>query len=526
MSELIVGIVGAGTMGEGIAQVASSAGHPVLLYDTRAGVAGRAHERIGTRLAKRVIDGKMSDADRDTLLARISPQDSLERLESCGLIIEAIVEALDPKRALFAELERMVAPQAILATNTSSLSITSLGRDLKQRERFIGLHFFNPVPVMRLVEIVRGIESSEKVVSRLERLMRTWGKTPVVARSTPGFIVNRIARPFYAEALWLLQEQRATPSQIDECLRSAGFRMGPCELMDMIGHDVNYAVTESVFTASFGDKRFVPSQVQRELVEAGHLGRKSGRGFYRYGHENAVTATPAGSSISEASARCVLRGRDRLADAFHEALENAGVTCERHLDAANLELQLKSDGGTTSVTLTRTDGRTAGQVAAERSNIAWGVFDWTTGDNLPSTLAVAFAARCPSSARELALSTLRQTGIDASAVADAPGLIVGRTIAMLVNEAADAVQQGVCDEVAADTAMKLGANYPAGPFEWLAHFGTIQVVRLLRFLHDSTHCERYRVGPWLWERFWKDHGSVRDLEAASLLEPGIAARRS
>lgn len=506
MSGLIVGVIGAGTMGEGIAQVAAAAGHPVLLYDTRPETAARALEQIGARLAKRVADGKMSAADRDSFLGRISPLTSLAELASCGLVIEAIVEALEPKRALFAELERTVAPEAILATNTSSLSITALARELRHRDRFIGLHFFNPVPVMRLVEIVRGIESSEEVASRLEHLMQAWGKTPVAARSTPGFIVNRIARPFYAEALWLLQERRATPAQIDECLRSAGFRMGPCELMDMIGHDVNYAVTESVFSANFGDSRFVPSQVQRELIEAGRLGRKSGRGFYSYGPESGRSDTTAESPISESKVCCLLQGEGPLVDAFHEAMAKANLPFEKRQGSADLQLLLEGNDRV-SITLASTDGRTAGQVAAQRGNPAWGVFDWAPAGKLPSSLAVTFAGRCPSSARELALMTLRRLGVKPITVADAPGLIVGRTIAMLINEAADAVQQGACDEEAADTAMKLGANYPVGPFQWLTQFGTARVTRLLAHLQGNAHCERYRVSPWLSERLWNETGA-------------------
>jgi len=507
MNGLIVGVVGAGTMGEGIAQVAAAAGHAVLLYDTRAGAADRAREQVAARLAKRVVDGKMSGADRDRTLTLISTRSSLRELAPCGLVIEAIVEALDPKRALFTELEHTIAPEAILATNTSSLSITALARDLRHRHRFVGLHFFNPVPVMRLVEIVRGIESSDEVLARLEGLMRSWGKTPVAARSTPGFIVNRIARPYYAEALWLLQERRATPAQLDECLRGAGFRMGPCELMDMIGHDVNYAVTESVFAANFGDTRFVPSQVQRELVDAGRLGRKSGRGFYSYDQDNGRSDSFSESPIREARVRCILRGEGRLSGTLHEAMAKASIPCERQQEAGDLQLRLEGNDRT-SITLTCTDGRAAGQVAAQHGNPAWGLFDWTPAGKLPSSLAVAFAGRCPPSARELALLALRRLGVRPITIADAPGLVVGRTIAMLINEAADAVQQGVCDEAAADTAMKLGANYPAGPFEWLTHFGATRIVRLLAHLQGSAHCERYRVSPWLSDRLWNETAAV------------------
>lgn len=503
MSDLLVGVVGAGTMGLGIAQVAAAAGHRVFLHDMQQGAAERAHERIGAALSRRVADGKMSSAERHSILSRIGPKASLHELAPCGLIIEAIVEAMEPKRGLFADLELLVASDTVLATNTSSLSITALARHLKHPQRFIGLHFFNPVPAMRLVEVIRGMESGEDVALRVERLMQAWGKTAVAARSTPGFIVNRIARPFYAEALWLIEERRATPAQIDACLRAAGFRMGPCELMDLIGHDVNYAVTESVFAANFGDTRFVPSRFQRELVESGRLGRKSGRGFYSYGQEDSRPEVPADDTPPASGVRCILKGVGRLADCFQAAMGTAGVPCERQFEPREVELCLESEDQS-MVTLTCTDGRTAAQIAAERGSLAWAVVDWIHDCELPSSLAIAFPDRCPLSARLLALSTLRALGVAPVTIADAPGLVVGRTIAMLINEAADAVQQQVCDGAAADTAMKLGANYPAGPFEWLAHFGTSRVVKLLRHLQDSTHPERYRLSPWLWERYWNE----------------------
>jgi len=215
-------------------------------------------------------------------LDRIEPIASLEAAASVRLVVEAIVERLDVKRALFKQLEAIVADDCVLATNTSSISVTAIANGLQRPQRLVGMHFFNPVALMKLVEVVSGLQTDAAVAEAIFELSKAWGKTPVHARSTPGFIVNRIARPYYAETLALLLEQAATPAVFDACLRAAGFRMGPCELMDLIGHDTNFSVTTSVYEANFFDKRFVPSLVQRELVDGGLLGRKSGRGFYRY----------------------------------------------------------------------------------------------------------------------------------------------------------------------------------------------------------------------------------------------------
>ena len=273
-------VVGAGIMGLGIAQVAAQAGHTVLLFDMRAGVAAEARDKLGTSLQAMVAKRKFTSDDVAKILSLIVPIVALEEAASAGLVVEAIVEKLEAKRGLFQQLERIVAPDCILATNTSSISVTAIANGLQHPTRLVGMHFFNPVPMMKLVEVVSGLQTAPAVAEAIFTLSERWGKSAVHARSTPGFIVNRIARPFYAEALALLQEQAATPVALDACLRAAGFRMGPCELMDLIGHDTNFAVTQSVYEANFFDKRYVASLVQREMVDGGMLGRKSGQGFY------------------------------------------------------------------------------------------------------------------------------------------------------------------------------------------------------------------------------------------------------
>lgn len=281
--DAVVAVIGAGAMGAGIAQVAAQAGHEVRLFDAAEGAAAKGRLAILAGLDRQVERGRVSAQEREAIAARLIIAPSLEALAGARLVIEAIVERLDIKRQLFAALEDVVAADTILATNTSSLSVTAIGAGLKHPGRLAGLHFFNPAPVMKLVEIIAGLASGKTVLDTLYATAQNWGKTPVHATSTPGFIVNRVARPFYAEGLRLLEERAASAATIDAVMREAGsFRMGPFELMDLIGHDVNAAVTRSVFDAYFGDPRFRPSLTQQELVAAGWLGRKSGRGFYDY----------------------------------------------------------------------------------------------------------------------------------------------------------------------------------------------------------------------------------------------------
>ncbi|HEX7687426.1 MAG TPA: 3-hydroxyacyl-CoA dehydrogenase NAD-binding domain-containing protein, partial [Burkholderiaceae bacterium] len=277
-----VAVIGAGVMGIGIVQVALLAGHPVRLFDTRDGAADAAARQLAQTLAKFADKGKLTPEDVQAALARLRAAATLRELADSALVVEAIVENLAVKQQLLRELEEIVAPECVLASNTSSLSITAIARGLKAPGRVVGMHFFNPVPLMRLVEVVSGLATEPAVADAIHTLAQDWGKVAVHAKSTPGFIVNRIARPFYAETLALLQERAAAPAALDACVRGAGFRMGPCELMDLIGHDTNFAVTQSVYEANFFDKRFQPSLVQREMVDGGLLGRKSGRGFYHY----------------------------------------------------------------------------------------------------------------------------------------------------------------------------------------------------------------------------------------------------
>ncbi len=289
-----VGVVGAGAMGSGIAQVAAVAGHAVVLQDVDEAAIARARTGIERALAREVEKGRLTPQASEAAGARIRyfAGGDLAPFAPCSLVIEAIVERLGPKRESFAALEQVVAPDATLATNTSALSITAIAGACRRPGRVVGLHFFNPAPLMPLVEVVRGQATPAPLIDAACALVRRWGKTTVVAADTPGFIVNRIARPFYGEALRILDEGIADCATIDWAMRTfGGFRMGPFELMDLIGNDVNFAVTTAVYEGFFFDPRYKPSLTQRRMVDANLLGRKTGRGYYDY-HNGAVRPPP------------------------------------------------------------------------------------------------------------------------------------------------------------------------------------------------------------------------------------------
>ena len=484
-TDKVVVVIGAGTMGSGIAEVAATAGHLVYLRDASPAALERGVGQIRGSLEKRVQRGRLDAAQRDAILARLQPVDSEFKLSNVGLVIEVIVEDLAVKVAVLRQIESEVGPDAIIATNTSSLSVTAIAGRLARPDRVIGMHFFNPVPVLPLVEVISGAATAPDVMLTTFETAKAWGKVPVACRSTPGFIVNRIARPYYGEALRLLQEQAATPATLDAVMRECGgFKMGPCELMDLIGHDVNFAVTKSVYEAFFDDPRYKPSLIQKELVDAGWLGRKSGRGFFDY-----RDGTPS-SSVDEAGSRSRLPEVVSIEGDLGPAAEvgrlllgRDDVTVKRS-DGAGL---IRVDGFAVALS----DGRTA----TERS-VALGepvvVFDLALDYENCARVAVSAAAQASDEHLASAVGLFTLLGKKVSVLADVPGLAVTRTVAMLVNEAVDAEAQGVASADDIDAAMCKGVNYPIGPMAWGQQVGLPFVGTVLQHLARAYGEDRYR----------------------------------
>jgi 3-hydroxybutyryl-CoA dehydrogenase len=487
-----IGIVGAGAMGAGIAQVAALAGHRVRLFDMRDGAVDAAVAAMAKSFDARVAKGKLAADKAEAALGRIEPAESLADFDVCALAIEAIVEDVDAKRGLFAELEAVVAPECILASNTSSLSISALARDLARPGRVAGFHFFNPAPAMKLVEIVSGLGTDEATAATLRDTARAWGKTPVRAISTPGFVVNRCARPFYGEALRLLGERAIDAATLDAAMCEAGgFKMGPCALMDMIGHDVNFAVTRAVYAATFEDPRYLPSHVQSEMVAAGRLGRKSGRGFFAYGpgaEKPAVSSEPPAPKPVQVTRE----GEDERLEPLLARAKQAGLFVHRR-PASEAGPRLLVDG----TVLHLSDGRSATRRARDTGENELALFDLALDYASATRIAISVADQATGQAAASAAGFFQAMGIAVSLTDDAPGLVVLRTVAMLVNEALDMAQHGVASPEDIDLAMTLGVNYPKGPFEWGNEIGLDLVKTVLDNLKRHYGEDRYRASPRL-----------------------------
>ena len=489
--QAVIAVVGTGAMGAGIAQVAAAAGHRVKLLDARPDAADRAIAGIRAQFAKMAEKGKLTAAAAEAAGQHLIPASSLADLADAALVVEAIVENLEAKQKLYADLEAIVGKDCIFGTNTSSISVTAIGAALKHPERLAGLHFFNPAPLMALVEIVSGLATDRAIADTLFATAAAWGKTPVHAKSTPGFIVNRVARPYYAEALRLAQEGAADYATIDAVMREAGgFRMGPFELMDMIGHDVNFAVTNSVWRAFYNDQRFLPSLLQQELVDAGFYGKKSGRGFYDY-REGAEKPAPQSEAAQTPAGKIIVFGESTAADALADRLQHSGLSFTR---APEVDGRIADIG---RATLYVTDGRSATRRAAESGVANTVLIDLALDYDKATRLAIAAAEQCEPSAVASATGLLQAAGFAVSRFLDVPGLAVMRTVAMLANEAADAVNQGVCSEAGADQAMRLGVNYPQGPLAWADQVGVAAIRDVLANLGASYGEDRYRISPLL-----------------------------
>jgi 3-hydroxybutyryl-CoA dehydrogenase len=495
----VVAVIGAGTMGAGIAQLAAAHGHRVQLHDARFGAADTAKAAIAAGCARRVAAGRISAEAARAIVERITTMVTLPDACVAALVIEAIVESLADKRELLRRLADFVAPECILASNTSSLSITALAAGLAHPGRVVGMHFFNPVAAMPLVEVVAGLATAPAVADTVAATALAWGKMPVRAASTPGFIVNRCARPYYAEAFRLVGERATDPATLDAVLRECGgFRMGPFELMDLIGHDINLAVTRNVWDGYFHDPRFAPSVLQQELVAAGFLGRKSGRGVYDYA-PGAVRPAPATDPARARPATLTLHGDPGIVQPLALRVVAGGVALAPGIGNSPFgPRSFAVRAGAVGVSLA--DGRTATARGAAAGIDDLVLFDLALDYPSAARIAVARGDRCGDDAYALAVGALQAAGLAVSRVDDVAGLLVMRTVAMLANEAADAVVQGVADPPAVDTALQQGVSYPRGPLAWADAVG-VGVIRDV-LVHLALHYgeDRYRVSPLIARR--------------------------
>jgi len=455
-------------MGAGIAQVAAQAGHAVIVYDSFEGALERGEGSLKKGASALLKRGKIDTSDAEALQARVIWTDDINALKSCGLIIEAIIENRDIKTDLFTRLETIVDETAILATNTSSLSVSSLAARLKRPQNFLGLHFFNPAPIMKLVEVIKGLHSDTKLVSACFKLMEDWGKQAVMAKDVPGFIVNRVARPFYGEGWKAYEEGVASAIAIDTIFKQlGGFRMGPLELGDLIGHDINSKAARSIYESYFGKTRFHPSVLQYQMSESGLLGRKSGQGVYDYrdGSETAQIEYQG-----KAQAANIVRGLQT--DQFSDALQ------DRPIDTDLPPKFWMVDG----VYVGFSFGPSANALS-ER----WGK-DVAVLDNpldISSTDLLAYSAT-NDAADHAARALITAFGKAAIRIEDRPGAIVFRTMLQLVNAAADAVRDKVGAAQEVDKALRFGVNYPFGPMAWTQDFGIAHIVSALEHIAQET----------------------------------------
>ncbi|WP_040422182.1 3-hydroxyacyl-CoA dehydrogenase [Actinopolymorpha alba] len=495
-----VGVVGAGTMGSGIAQVALVAGHQVRLYDVLDGAAARGVEQIHARLDRLVAKGTLSDAQARAAKERLTAVGSLDALSDCGLVIEAVVEQLPAKRELFAALEKVCADDTILATNTSTISVTAIAAGLRRPERVTGMHFFNPAPLMALVEVPAGATTDPTVAEIVAATAAAWGKTPVRCASTPGFVANRIARPFYGEAMQVLEERGTDCATIDAVLREAGgFPMGPFELADLVGNDVNLAVGRSVWEQTFGDPRYAPFVAQQQVVDAGWLGRKAGRGWYAY--DGGDRPAPHTAEPRPAPERVTYHGGFAACYGLLDRIAAAGVSVERYETgpAGTRSGAGEFEPGESAYGIELPGGGLVLETVGEPATVDGDAvaLDWVGDPATASRVCLAPGDACEPATLDDAIGMFQAAGLAVSVIDDVPGLIVARTICMLVNEAVDLVARGEAAAADVDTAMRLGTGYPRGPLEWGDRIGSAIVAEILSTLARTYPSGRYRPSPQL-----------------------------
>ncbi|HLS68631.1 MAG TPA: 3-hydroxyacyl-CoA dehydrogenase [Kiloniellales bacterium] len=482
--DLRLGIVGAGAMGGGIVQVAITAGVQVLLFDQNEEAAATTREAVFARLDRRIEKGKASPEEVEAAKACLQVVNDLALFADRQVVIEAIVEDLEIKRSLFRALEEIVSEECVLASNTSSLPIGAIARVCRRRERIAGLHFFNPVPVMRLVEVIRGPDSDPTVIEALRGLGSRLGRTPVEVPDSPGFLVNLGGRAFTTEGLAILHEKVATPAQVDAVMRDGfGFRMGPFELMDLTGMDVNFPVTRLVHDAFFADPRLRSTPLHRSLYEAGRLGRKTSQGHYLYRDGKPQTPSADAQLSGAAAEKLLLLEPDERLRAF----------------AAELGVELLEEDDGSSPILAAPLGEDCTEVSRRSGADPRRLVAVDLLPNVATRITVMGAPNVEPAIRQSVVDLLGQSR-KVTLIQDSPGFIAQRLLAMIANLGCEMAQIGLASPTDIDTAMKLGLNYPKGPLEICEHLGCQTTWRILERMQSLTGDDRYRPSQWLRRR--------------------------
>ena len=488
----ICGIVGTGAMGRGIAQMAAQAGSEVILYDAQEGAAQKAREALAATWEKLVEKGKLDAATAQGYVGRLSQATSIADLASCDLVVEAIVEKLDVKQRLFQQLEEVLGPDAVLATNTSSLSVTAIGAALKRPSRLAGYHFFNPVPLMRVVEVIAGLKTDPRVCEQLTEYSRQFGHTPVSAQDTPGFIVNHAGRGYGTEALRVAGERVADFATIDRILKDQmGFRLGPFELMDLTALDVSHPVMESIYRQYYDEPRYRPSVITAQRLAAGVVGKKVGDGFYAYVNGAAqVPEEPPTPQVDVIPPVWVSPKAARRQE-LYQLLKDLGASIETAAAPSSAALILVAPLGLDVTTLAAVDrldpARTVG-------------IDMMLDDKATRRRVLATNPATRSDMRDAAHALFARDGKAVSVVRDSGGFVTQRVVATIINIATDMCQQGVCSPADLDLAVTLGLGYPMGPLAMGDRIGPANVLEILFNMQTVYGDPRYRPSPWLRRR--------------------------